>query len=223
LKIYLQNQKQKIINYSQKHNIMKNNKAIRALALGALLLGLSAMPSSAGATVTQAGTTTATVSMPEYLVLHYYSAVALNFSATSASSSQTGSPLSATWTTLGDTSQTLAASATEVGPSSANITLKNAWAIAGLSSSGTATVSISGTDFSATRVGSTSKIGVTGYGLASTNGVSGAVSGSTVTTLLRGVTGQTQTVGDVRMTLNFADTTESGAHTGSFTITAQTI
>ncbi|NTW70338.1 MAG: hypothetical protein HGB23_10935, partial [Chlorobiaceae bacterium] len=48
-------------------------------------------------------------------------------------------------------------------------------------------------------------------------------SGATVTTLLRGVTGQTQTVGDVNMTLNFGNTTESGAHAGSFTITAQTI
>ncbi|NTU45160.1 MAG: hypothetical protein HGA99_10345 [Chlorobiaceae bacterium] len=203
---------------------MKNSKSLRTLALGAALLGLSVMPSSVmAAPVSQSGTTTTTVTMPEYLVLHYYSAVALNFSATSSSASQTGSPLSATWTTLGDTSTTLAASASEVGPTSANITLKNAWAIAGLSSSGTATVSITGTDFSATRVGSTSKIGVTGYGLASTNGVSGAVTGATVTTLLRGVTGQTQTVGDVKMTLNFSNTTESGAHAGSFTITAQTI
>ncbi|NTW68807.1 MAG: hypothetical protein HGB23_03025 [Chlorobiaceae bacterium] len=203
---------------------MRNNKAIRTIALGAALLGLcSISPSANAAPVSQSGTTTTTVTMPEYMVLHYYSAVALNFSATSSSASQTGSPLSATWTTLGDTSTTLAASATEVGPSSAKITLKNAWAIAGLSSSGTATVSITGTDFSATRVGSTSKIGVTGYGLASTNGVSGAVSGATVTTLLRGVTGQTQTVGDVNMTLNFGNTTESGAHAGSFTITAQTI
>jgi len=198
----------------------------------AALLDVCAIPLSARASddhhsdsdsVSKSGKSTVTVRMPEYLVLHYYSAVALNFSASSSSTSQSGSALSATWTTLGDTSQTFAASTTEVGPQSVNITLKNAWAIAGLSKSGTATVSITGTDFSATRAGSTSRIGVTSYTLASTNGVSGTVSGSTITMKLRGVTSQTQSVGDVRMNLDFMDTTESGDHVGSFTITAQTI
>jgi hypothetical protein len=208
------------------NKIMKTSitlNSLRSLALGAALLGTCVMPSSAKAAVSQSGTTTVTVTMPEYLVLHYYSDVALNFSATSASKGASASPLSATWTTLGDREETLEASATEVGPSSANITLKNAWAIAGLSSSGTATVSITGTNFSSTRSGSTSQIGVSGYALASSNGVSGAVSGSTITTQLRGVSGQSQTVGDVKMKLDFSKTTESGAHAGTFTITAQTI
>jgi hypothetical protein len=181
------------------------------------------MPSSAKSAVIQSGTTTVTVTMPEYLVLHYYSDVALNFSATSASKPASSSPFSATWTTLGDREEMLDAAASEVGPTSANITLKNAWAIAGLSNSGTATVSITGTNFTSTKSGSTSKIDVSGYALASTNGVSGAVSGSTITTQLRGVNGQTQTTGDVKMKLDFTNTIESGAHAGSFTITAQTI
>ena len=203
--------------------IHKPLNSLRSIALAAALLGTCVMPSSAKAVVSQSGVTNVTVSMPEYLVLHYYSDVALNFSATSASSSQKGSELSATWTTLGDTEAKLEASATEVGPSSANVTLKNAWAIAGLSSSGTATVSITGTNFTSTRSGSTSQIGVSDYALASSNGVSGAVSGSTITTQLRGVSGQTQTRGDVNMKLDFSKTTESGAHSGTFTITAQTI
>ncbi|EAT59564.1 hypothetical protein [Chlorobium ferrooxidans] len=219
-----------IVNKGRGIDIMKQLKAIRITALIAALFGVWGVPSSARAdddhhsdSISRSGRSTVTVGMPEYLVLHYYSAVALNLSATSSGVSQSGSVLSATWTTLGDTSQILAASATEVGPLSVNVTLKNAWAIAGLSKSGTATVSITGTDFSATRTGSTSKIGVTGYTLSSTNGVSGAVSGSTITMKLRGVTGQTSSVGDVRMNLNFMDTTESGDHVGSFTITAQTI
>jgi hypothetical protein len=207
---------------------MKNLKSIRSLAIGAALLGVCGTPASAHAVPSgesQSGKTNVTVTMPEYLVLHYYSDVALNFSATSSSVSQSGgSTLTPTWSTsLGDTTHNLAASATEVGPSSVNITLKNAWAIAGLSRSGTATVSITGTDFSATREGSKSKIDVSGYALATTSGVSGAVSGSSITTLLRGVAGQTPTVGDVKMRLGFSNTTESGAHSGSFTITAQTI
>jgi hypothetical protein len=207
---------------------MKNLKSIRSLALGAALLGVCGIPSAAQAVPSvesQSGKTNVTVTMPEYLVLHYYSDVALNFSATSSSVAQSGgSTLTPTWSTsLGDTTHNLAASATEVGPSSVNITLKNAWAIAGLSRSGTATVSITGTDFSATREGSKSKIDVSGYALATASGVSGAASGSSITALLRGVAGQTPTVGDVKMRLGFSNTTEAGAHSGSFTITAQTI
>ncbi|NHQ60862.1 hypothetical protein G9409_10290, partial [Chlorobium sp. BLA1] len=50
---------------------MKHLKTIRTIALGAALLAMSAMPKSAEAAVTQSGTTTVTVTMPEYLVLHY--------------------------------------------------------------------------------------------------------------------------------------------------------
>lgn len=209
---------------------MKHLKTIRIIAFAAALCGVWGVPSSASASddhhsdsVSRSGRSTVTVKMPEYLVLHYYNAVALNLSATSSGESQSGAALSATWTTLGDTSQTLAASATEVGPLSVNITLKNAWAVAGLSRSGTATVSITGTDFLAARAGSTSKINVSGYTLSSSNGVGGSVSGSTITMKLRGVAGQSESVGDVKMNLNFMNTTESGDHTGSFTITAQTI
>jgi hypothetical protein len=197
--------------------------ALRSIVLGAALTGIGAMPSSARAAVSQSGVTAVTVTMPEYLVLHYYSDVSLNFSAASASKGASSSPLSATWTTLGDRDETLDASATEVGPSSVSITLKNAWAVAGLSNSGTATVSITGTNFTSTRSGSTSQIGVSDYALANTNGVSGAVSGSTITTQLRGVSGQTRTAGDVEIKLDFLKTTESGAHAGIFAITAQTI
>ena len=209
---------------------MKHLTAIRIIAFVTALSGVCGAPSLASASdesysasVSKSGRSTVTVKMPEYLVLHYYSAVALNLSATSSGESQSGAALSATWTTLGDTSQTLAASATEVGPLSITVTLKSAWAIAGFSKSGTATVSITGTDFLATRAGSTSKISVSGYTLASRNGATGEVSGSTITMKLRGVTGQPESVGDVKMNLNFRDTTESGDHTGSFTITAQTI
>ncbi len=163
--------------------------------------------------------------MPEYIVLHYYSGINLNFTATSANTSEASSTLTPTWTATGDSVQTLAASATEVGPATMNVTLKNAWAIAGLSSAGTATVAITGTDFSATRSTSSSIIAASDYQVASSQGVgaSDKAGAASITTYLRGVSGQTQTVGDVKMKLNFSNTTESGAHKGTFTITATTI
>lgn len=199
-------------------------RIIRQLRRGCALAGLLLLFSEASPAVaaSQSGSTTVTVSMPEYLVLHYYSAIGINFTAASAASSSTGS-FELSWTDLGASASTeLAASASATGPASTTVTLENAWALAGLSSSGTASVEISG-DSSFDKAGSASSIAVSDYRVATDAGVGGSVEGQQVTTRLRGVGSEAGTVGDVKMNLDFSNTTQAGSHTGTFTIVAQTI
>ncbi|MDT9547404.1 MAG: hypothetical protein HQ516_03020 [Chlorobium sp.] len=198
------------------------NTLSRAI-IGASLLTAGLTPANASAVVaagqSASGTTTMTVTMPEYIVLRYYSSIALNFTASSSTTGGASEAMSIKWTVdEGDT--TLAANIadpTELGVSPRKIKLQNVWAIAGLSPSGTATVKIEGTDLTKQNGNEQSTIGVTDWTVAS-----GKTTGEEITTNLRGIAGGV-TKGDVNMTMDFAKTSMSGDHKGSFTITVQTI
>ncbi|ABB23962.1 hypothetical protein [Pelodictyon luteolum] len=203
---------------------MTTKSTLSRVILCAALLAAGALPQTAYADRGESGesvsgTTNLKVVMPEYIVLHYYSDIQLSFTAaSSAESDGTLSPLTASWTTATEGGEVFDAnitSAAEAGDATRAITLKNVWSIAGLSPSGEARVSITGTDLE--KDDSSSKIDTEDWKVAV-----GSNAGKSIETDLRGISGK-QTKGDVKMTLNFANTTESGEHDGSFTITAITI
>lgn len=203
---------------------MTTKSTLARVILSAALLAAGILPKAAYADSdysgeSVSGTTNLKVVMPEYIVLHYYSDIQLSFTAaSSAESNGSLSPLTASWTTSTEGGEVFDANITgtaEAGDASRDITLKNVWSIAGLSPSGEARVSITGTDLE--KDDSSSKIDTADWKVAV-----GSNAGRSIDTELRGISGS-QTKGDVKMKLDFSDTTESGEHDGSFTITAVTI
>jgi len=107
-------------------------------------------------------------------------------------------------------------------PNRVSLNIPNVWAIRGLSPSGNAKVSITVTR--SELVSGPSKISISqgsngiliedNYGHAGTN----------INTSLNGIGTAEATVGNVRMTLDFSETTRAGLHTGGqYKITAETI
>lgn len=196
---------------------MTQKKSIRRALLGAALLLAAGTPLKAQAAVSQSGTSNLTVTLPDFIVLSYYNSVGLNFTTTTnATSPGTAGPsnIDVSWTDGTGKSLDVLTASLDSSKTSKAVTLKNAWAIAGLSNTGTAKVSISGTDLA--KASTNSKIGASGsYKVAVGSGTPAA----SITTNL----GLTSAAGDVSMTLDFSPTTQSGAHTGTFTITAETI
>ncbi|ABB23953.1 hypothetical protein [Pelodictyon luteolum] len=201
---------------------MSTRKTLCRAILAASLFTAGLIPASAHAVVagpSASGKTDMTVTMPEYIVLRYYDKISLTFTSASAATAKGDKSFEATWTG-GDA--TLNADVTlpdELGAATRKIKLQNAWAIAGLSPSGTASVTIEGTDLTKkdNSGSAVSTIGVENWTVSD-----GTSESNAITTTLRGVSGGAKK-GDVNMSLNFKNTTMSGDHTGTFTITVQTI
>ncbi|KZK74528.1 MAG: hypothetical protein A3K90_05240 [Pelodictyon luteolum] len=197
---------------------MSTRKTISRIILAASIFAAGLAPASANAAVTTTGTTTMTVTMPEYIVLRYYKNINLNFT---ASSSATGIDEAKTFDAkLGPDGAVSydaeIAGATALGSAKKTVTLNNVWSIAGLSPSGTAKVAIEGTDM--TNADNKSTIGASNWKVSS----SGVSADKVITTALRGA-GGAATSGNVIMDLDFGSTTKSGAHTGTFTLSVETI
>jgi hypothetical protein len=164
------------------------------------------------------------VNVPEVMILHYYDTLTLDFSAAGETINQGGKDFDISWQGgtydggLTESNSALKAGAIASGDK-VDITLQNAWAIRGFSNNGKASVSITST---APRLNKDNKsyIGLDKFFV----GYKGGTTGSSVVVPLRGLSASKATSGDVGMTLNFAETTLSGRHSGgSFTLEAKTI
>ncbi|HCD35498.1 MAG TPA: hypothetical protein DEQ23_00440 [Chlorobium sp.] len=200
---------------------MSIKKTLSRVIFGATLLATGIAPANAHAVVaagqSATGTTTMTVTMPEYIVLRYYQNINLNF--TASSSTTVDKSFEATLGTDGTVTYNAdIAEAASLGSLTKNVTLNNVWSIAGLSPSGTAKVSITGTSLTNGSGEDKSTIGASKWQVSASD----AKADETITTSLRGSNGGANR-GNVIMDLDFSKTTKSGAHTGTFTITAQTI
>jgi hypothetical protein len=200
---------------------MTLNKKIRSIALGAALLGATCFSSSAHAATTQTGTTNVTVITPAFVVLSYYDTINLTLSAPTSGDGKvsTAQGVSVSWNGGQDTQTVDAGIAATGGTGVTAVTLQNAWAVRGLSPSGTVTVAIASASGD-TLTNGTSTIGMSGYTVSS-----GAVAAAaSITAPLAGLSAANSTKGNVNLNLNFSGTTKSGAHTGGkFQITATTI
>jgi hypothetical protein len=172
---------------------------------------------------TTSGTTNVTVTVPEFIVLHYYSSIALNFTTPASESVDQGSnSMDVTWdgsTSNGSSlsSSNLIGAKLELDGTATTVKLNNVWAVRGFSKSGNATVSI-------TLPGNKMTLGASEIGISNAQVTDGTMTGSTITTKLNGITKTGATIGGIRMDLDFSKTTLSGTHTGgSYMITATTI
>jgi hypothetical protein len=199
-----------------------NLKAIVTSLFLALLIFLAGNISASA--FTKSGSTNVSIVLPDCIILHYYSALNLNFTDSNGAVDQGGNNnWNVAWSGATSGGNQLSASTIyQVVPDLVTLTIPNAWAIRGLSPSGNAKVTL--TVINNTLTSGTSKILIkngTGDTLISDNG---GHSGTSITTSLNGITTTQATMGNVKMTLDFSQTNKAGAHTGGqYKITAETI
>lgn len=200
---------------------------LRAIVLAAAMLAAS-VPVSVIASRTASGTSTIYVSVPDVIILDYFSNINLGLVGQTESHGHDFCNQVA----IDGREQTIDGSC-ELGtasPADANLaalrgsditlTLRNVWAVRGFSSSGKATVSIAGDSFLRNE-SSSSSIGVSKLQLR-LDGAQASSGGRSVSTDLKGIQKLNATKGDVLMGLDFSNTTVSGDYTGTITITAVT-
>ncbi|NTV98363.1 MAG: hypothetical protein HGA70_04295 [Chlorobiaceae bacterium] len=199
----------------------KKNRVIGLLLSAATLFSLDPAAVSAA---TRTGTTNVSIVLPDLIILHYYSALNLTFEQYSQSVNEgSAGTYNVQWTGTTDSGTAMTTSAIQdVLPGTVSMTIPNVWAVRGLSPSGNAQVSIS--VLNSQLSSGTSRVNiVTGSGNTEINDNAGH-SGSNITTALNGITAANATIGNVKMTLDFSQTTLAGAHTGGqYMITAVTL
>jgi hypothetical protein len=206
---------------------MKTISRLKTLLLGAALLATVSCPLTANAIVvagrSSSGTAEVTASVPEFIVLHYYSTIALTFTTPDTEALNQGSnSMNVAWDGTTSNGASLAAgnlmtAKLEIDGNKTNVKLDNVWAVRGFSKSGNATVAI--TLPNSKMVLESSEIGISNAKV--TDGTS---TDSSITTKLNGITKKGATIGGVQMDLDFSKTSLSGNHTGGqYMITATTI
>jgi hypothetical protein len=202
---------------------MTTPSKIRSLA-AAIILTI-AMATPAMAVVSTSGTTNVSVTVPEFIILHYYSSVTLNFATPDSEALNEGSnsvDASFDGTTTGGTElaeANLMNAALELDGSKTTVKLSNVWAVRGFSASGSARVEVAIPAGKATMSREGSEISVSNVKVGDNSST-----GSSITTRLNGITRSNATFGNIEMDLDFSKTTRSGLHTGAqYTITATTI
>lgn len=171
---------------------------------------------------TATGTTSLTITVPPFVVLYYPSA--LNIVLADPGTTQTATS-SVSWAEgNADPSPSLTVSSADVYANNKAITIPNIWAIRGISASGKASVSITGTSGQTTTVSNTGKdIDVSGLQVSSDSVEAG-------TNILVPLAGMTPVYGNVLMTLDMDELNsgaagiKSGNYTGGqYTITVQVL
>ncbi len=200
------------------------NKA-KNLVLGSAMLAALSCPLTATGMVagrSASGQTNVAASVPEFIILHYYSNIALNFITPDTEAIDQGdNSLKVTWqgesSEGNDLAKNLKTASLELDGNKTNVKLNNVWAVRGFSSGGNANVAI---------VLDSDKMVLNGseIGISNAQVTDGKTTSDSITTKLGGITKAGATLGGVQMDLDFTKTTLSGNHTGGkYTITATTI
>lgn len=170
------------------------------------------------------GTAKVTANIPEFIVLHYYSSLTLNFATpTSEALDEGANEYKVSWEGEAEGDELSASSLMdadlEFDGNKTTIKLPNVWAVRGFSKSGNAEVSItipSGSDVL--------KNGDSTIAMSDVQLTDGSNTGSSIKTNLGGIAKSSATFGGVIMDLDFSNTKRSGSHVGGqYTITASTI
>jgi len=194
------------------------------LALGALALMPAAPPTMAQAT----GATDVSITLPDIVILHYFSTVNVTVTSTALGTFLTGNPgdssidEGAANPAAGGFSPDLAMSPSALSnnPAAAVLTLQNAWAVRAISLG----LPLSETQLAITNTGATlnhatSAASMTISGVAVDDGTS---NGATITFSTPGLF--SPEVGDVELTLNMTNATDAGLYSGGqYTLTATNI
>lgn len=171
------------------------------------------------------GTAKVTATLPQFIILHYHSAIDLNFDTPSSETIDEGNnAMNVTWagSVYGNTElapEDLRDAKLELNNDLVTVSLPNVWAVRGFAPNGKAKVSIEIPDG-----GDELKQDKSIIEMSNMNVTEGKNSGSSLDVELNGIAKSRATTGGVTMDLNFMKTTRSGEHTGSlYKITAKTI
>jgi hypothetical protein len=207
------------------------NKSLRTIALGAALFatGVGAPASLTAATQTGIGSSKVTVIVQDVIVLDYFTSINIGLAGRTESHGHgaysqaniAGGDQSFTGTGSLTTSTIADASSSALTGADVTMTVKNVWAIRGFSTSGKATVSVSG-PATLTKAATSSTIGLSKLQVL-VDGNSTSTAGKSISADLKGIQNDDVTMGDVLMSLNFANTSLSGDYSGTITITAVTL
>ena len=162
--------------------------------------------------------------MPEFIILHYYSSLSLNFATPESEIVNEGSNiLNVTWQGKTDGSElaqgSLKGSALELDGSETTVHIPNVWAVRGFAPNGKAKIAIEIPKEGDKLVNGKSEIGLSHAKINCEHGTA-----ESVDVPLNGITKSNATVGGVDMDLNFDKTTLSGTHKGGqYTIIASTL
>jgi len=208
---------------------MFKNPLLRTIAIAATLLAAGIPASASAATQSASGTSVLTVTVPDVIILDYFTSVNLGLAGQTEShdhgsyaQANIGGGDQSFDGTGALTSGTLAdATAAALKGSDVTLTMKNMWAVRGFSTSGKATVSVNG-PATLTKSGTSSSIGVSKLQVM-LDGADASSASNSISANLKGLQKANATMGDVLMSLNFTNTSVSGDYTGSITITAVTM
>ncbi len=204
---------------------MLYKRIIRATAACILLAAFTGTAfAQGGGKESSSGTAKVTANVPQFIVLHYYSSLTLNFETpTSEALDEGDNTMSVSWDgkATGDQLSTasLMDAKLELDGTKTTVKMPNVWAIRGFSKSGNAEVTVtipSGGDVLSL---DESKIGMSNVKVND-----GKNSGSSIKTNLGGIAKSSATFGGIELDLDFSKTNRSGSHSGGqYTITASTI
>ncbi len=156
-----------------------------------LLTGLSSQALAASTS----GTTNVSVSVPEFIVLHFYSTITLNFDTPTAEALDEGNnDVDADWNgntnANGLDANSLMNASLELDGTQTNVKLNNVWAVRGFSKSGTARIDV-------TVASDKMQNGSSEITMSNVKVGDDTQSGSSITTKLNGISKQRATVGNI--------------------------
>lgn len=204
---------------------MLYKRFIRATAVCLLLAGFTGTVFAQGSgKESSSGTAKVTANVPQFIVLHYYSSLTLNFETpTSEALDQGDNTMSVSWEGAASGDQLSAANLMdaklELDGTKTTVKMPNVWAVRGFSKSGNAEVTVTIPSGSDVLSNGESKIEMSNVKVND-----GESSGSSIKTNLGGIAKSSATFGGIELDLDFSKTNRSGSHTGGqYTITASTI
>jgi len=177
-----------------------------------------------GGKESSSGTAKVTANVPQFIVLHYYSSLTLNFETpTSEALDEGDNSMSVSWEgkATGDQLSTasLMDAKLELDGTKTTVKMPNVWAVRGFSKTGNAEVTVTIPSGGDVLSNGESKIGMSNVKVND-----GKSSGSSIKTNLGGIAKSSATFGGIELDLDFSKTNRSGSHIGGqYTITASTI
>lgn len=211
---------------------MNNLNMLKSMLLSSAILTATALPmniatakpeENSGASTS--GTAKVSATLPEFIILHYYSVIDLNFDTPSSEAIDEGSnAMNVTWAgSVYDNDElkpeNLTDAKLELDNDLVTVSLPNVWAVRGFAPNGKAKVSIE-----IPEGGDALKQQSSIIEMSSMNVTQGNNTSTSLDVELNGIAKSRATTGGVTMDLDFMKTTRSGEHTGGlYKITAQTI
>lgn len=203
---------------------------IRKALVGAAIIAATSPAAEAVVALPPAGASTkgtadVVVNVPDFIILHYYSKLTLNFATPESLTVDEGSnTMDVAWNGVVSNNseldgKNLKEAKLELDGTLTTVTIPNVWAVRGFSENGEAGVSITIPEDGDTLTRDSSTIGISNAKVTSDK-----ESASSITVPLNGIARSSATLGGVAMDLDFSKTSRSGEHTGGkYVITAVTM